>query len=148
MPSFSDIYVISEKRNREIIDLFLNEFLPIRDESADEYEFPQYSENPEVIFRKAEEALDKCVAEKNTEYSLYWQALDRRKPEHAMVFFLPDSHVIFGVSTDDAYPEFAVQLLEKMKLFLGSDLGYIGHEAAPEAISLEQFKVEINAHNP
>lgn len=148
MPSYSDIYVISEKRNRETIGLFLNEFLPTREESADEYEFPQYAEAPEVIYRKVEEALEKCIAEKNTDYGLYWRALGENKPEHAMVFFLADGNVIYGLSTDDAYPKYAAELLEKMKSFLGSELGYIGHEASPDASNLEQFKVEINAHKP
>jgi len=47
MPEYSDIYVISDKRDKNTIDLFLEHFLPKREESADEYEVPQYSENPE-----------------------------------------------------------------------------------------------------
>jgi hypothetical protein len=59
-----------------------------------------------------------------------------------------DGHVIYGLSTDDAYPEYAADLLGKMKSILDSGLGYIGHEASPDASNLEQFKVEINTHKP
>ncbi|WP_144407573.1 hypothetical protein [Gynuella sunshinyii] len=89
----------------ETIENFLNEFLALREESADEYEFPQYADNPEVIYKKADDVISKCISECNTEYSLYWRALGNRKPEHAMVFFLQDGNVIYGLSTDDAYPE-------------------------------------------
>jgi hypothetical protein len=65
-----------------------------------------------------------------------------------MVFFLADGYVIFGLSTDDAYPEYVSDLLSKMKSFLGSSLGYIGHEASPDADSIEQFKREIDLHRP
>jgi len=64
MPSYSDIYVISDKRNFETIEGFLNEFLPLREESADEYEFPKYADNPETIYREVNELLGKCIAKK------------------------------------------------------------------------------------
>lgn len=148
MPSYSDIYVISKKRDRKTIEEFLNQFLPARDETADEYEFPQYSDNPEIIFSTAEEALGKIIADPELDYRIYWRALNEAKPEHAMVFFLADGYVIFGLSTDDAYPEYVSDLLSKMKSFLGSSLGYIGHEASPDADSIEQFKREIDLHRP
>lgn len=146
MPSYSDIYVISEKRNSGTIENFLNEFLPIREETADEYEFPQYADNPEIVYRKIDETLGKCIAERNTDYGIYWQALEGKKPEHAMVFFLEDGNVIYGLSTDDAYPEYAAELLQKMKILLNSSLGYVGHEASPDSSNIEEFKVQINAH--
>ena len=148
MPSYSDIYVISERRDQKTVEEFLNEFLPNRDETADEYELPQYSESIDVIFSTAEEALYKCINERNIDYRIYWRALNEAKPEHAMVFFLADGNVIYGVSTDDAYPEYASGLLLKLKSFLGSGLGYIGHEASPDAENLEQFKREIVVHQP
>ncbi|MCT8985946.1 hypothetical protein [Shewanella phaeophyticola] len=148
MPSYSDIYVISEKRDQKTVEEFLNEFLPERDETADEYEFPQYSESSDVIFSTAKEALVKCINERDIDYRIYWRALNEAKPEHAMVFFLADGHVIYGVSTDDAYPKYAAELLLKLQSFLGSGLGYIGHEASPDAESLEEFKREIAVHQP
>ncbi len=148
MPSYSDIYVISERRDLKTIDGFLNQFLPDRDETADEYEFPQYSDNPEIIFGSVEEALRKSINDCKLDYRIYWRALNAAKPEHAMVFFLSDGYVIYGLSTDDAYPEYALDLLSKMKSFLGSGLGYVGHEASPDAENIEQFKREISVHQP
>jgi len=130
------------------MEQFLNEFLPSREEAADEYEFPQYADSPEVTFRSADEALDKCIAEQGTDYGIYWRALGNAKPEHAMLFFLEDGHVIYGLSTDDSYPEYATELLNKMKSFLNSSLGYIGHEASPDVSNIDEFKVQINVHKP
>ncbi len=148
MPSYSDIYVISERRDSNSVEEFLNEFLPCRDEAANEYEFPQYSGNAEIIFSSVEDALNKCIDEPDLDYRIYWRALSEKKPEHAMVFFLADGYVIYGLSTDDAYPEYVSELLSKLQSFLGSTLGYIGHEASPDAESLEQFKREIGVHQP
>jgi len=46
------------------VELFLNHFLPEREESADEYEFPQYSDSPRVVYTKSEDALKECIAKK------------------------------------------------------------------------------------
>lgn len=146
MPSYSDIYVISDKRDRKSVDEFLNEFLPCREEAADEYEFPQYSEGAEIVFCTADDALNKCVNEPGLDYRMYWRALGEKKPEHAMVFFLADGYVIYGLSTNDADPEYASELLSKMQSFLGSTFGYIGHEAPPDAKSLVQFKRELRLY--
>ena len=49
MPEYSDIYIITEKRDKAIVESFLQHFLPEREESAEEYEIPQYSENPKIL---------------------------------------------------------------------------------------------------
>jgi len=63
-----------------------------------------------------------------------------------MIFFLKDGHVIYGLSTDDSHPEYALELLNKMKAHIGSTLGYIGHEASPDASDIEEFKAQIEIH--
>ena len=49
MPEYSDIYVISNKRTKEVALSFLDSFIPNREESADDYHIPQFSENKMVI---------------------------------------------------------------------------------------------------
>ena len=146
VPAYLDIYVISEARDRETIDGFLHEFLPAREVAADEFEFPQFAEVPEVVHSGANEALEQCLAEPNIEYRMDWRARDGGRPEHATVLFLEDGHLIYGLSTDEADPQFAAELLTKLKAFVGSDLGYIGHEASPDASGLAEFKEQIARH--
>lgn len=122
MPYYSGIYVISEKRDRNTIESFLNEFLPDREESASEYEFPQYSDAPEITYREAAEVIGKCINDRGTDYRLYWRTLGRAKPE------------------------FASELLQKLKLFLRSNYGYIGHEASTNADKLSDFMRHISEY--
>lgn len=148
MPEYSDIYVISEERDTEVISDFLDHFLSQREDSADEYEFPQYSDDPSVIYKKDSEILARCVEDKTAEYGIYWRAIDNQKPEHAMVFFLRDGNVIYGLSTDASDQQYAHQLLTELKELLGSKLGYIGHEASPNVESIDEFKIQIEVHTP
>jgi len=148
MPDYSDIYVISSLRDPQTVNKFLNHFLPKRRESADEYEVPQYSETPSIIYKKANDLIEYCACNKSEEHSIYWMAMGGGKPEHGMVFYLQDSNVIYGLSTDASDQDYAKQLLNEMKVFFDSDFGYIGHEAAPDASSLMEFKEQINAHKP
>ena len=70
MPEYSDIYIISEKRDRSVIENFLDRFLPQREESADEYEIPQYSDNPESIFTEASDLIEYCAKNRGMEHSI------------------------------------------------------------------------------
>lgn len=148
MPEYLDIYVISDIRDENKVEAFLDFFFPEREESADEYEVPQFSESPDVVYSKAEDLVKYCSANENTEHAIYWRALNQRKPEHGMVFYLKDGHVIYGLSTDASDSFFAKELLVKLKANLGSNLGYIGHEASPYAENLNEFKQAIERHRP
>ena len=143
MPSYFDIYVITNERNRQTVARFLEHFAPLRSETADDYPYPQYSDVPEIVYQDIEQVLNRCCNHANVDYRLYWKAKGNAKPEHAMVFFLADGHVIFGLSTDDSYPQYAAELLQDLKRFLGSELGYIGHEASPDVDNLLEFQQEI-----
>jgi hypothetical protein len=148
MPEYSDIYVISEKRDSETVTKFLNHFLPEREESADEYEIPQYSDSPELILTKANELVEYCCNNKSTEHAIYWRGLNQRKPEHGMIFYLQDGNVIYGLSTDASDSKFANELLLNLKEHVGTNLGYIGHEASPDVDDLNEFKQQIAIHKP
>lgn len=148
MPEYSDIYVISNKRNREALFSFLDEFVPEREESCDEYLIPEFSENPIHIYQKADKVIDWCVSNKNEPYSVYWRSKSETKPEHAMVFYLKDGYVIYGLSTDAAFEEYAIELLNKLKIFIGSEVGYIAHEASPNCECYEEFENECRVWQP
>lgn len=148
MPEYSDIYAISDRRDEKTVEKFLNCFLPEREESADEYEIPQFSESPDIVYTKAEDLIKYCSTNENTEHAIYWRALNQRKPEYGMVFYLKDGNVIYGLSTDASESTFAEELLVRLKSHLGSSLGYIGHEASPDAENLNEFKQAVDSHQP
>ena len=146
MPEYSDIYVISDKRDRKTIDKFLRDFIPNREECADEYEIPQFSAKPVIVFKKADELIDYCEKNKNTEHAIYWRSIKGSRPEYGMVFYLSDGYVIYGLSTDATNQKYAMNLLEEMKEYFGSGHGYIGHEASPDVDSYTAFLKQEAAH--
>ncbi len=146
MPEYSDIYVISDKRDGKTIEKFLQDFLPNREESADEYEVPQFTDKPEVIYKKDRDLIQHCEKNKNIEHAIYWRATNGSKPEHGMVFYLSDGFVIYGLSTDAANQEFAAELLIEMKKYLNTAHGYIAHEASPDVENYSGFLQQEVAH--
>ncbi len=147
MPEYADIYVISHKRDLDTLEGFLNRFVPQREESADDYYLPQYADDPDAVFEHASELIEYCAKNKTVRYAIYWRALDDRKPEHCMVFFLEDGNLIYGLSTDAADQSSAEKLLGELKDYLDTDAGYIGHEASPEADNLTEFLAQVEIHS-
>ena len=64
MGQFADIYVAVKTRSKQQGINFLNHFLPNRVESADEYEFPQYSSNSEIEFDSVNDLMNHLETEK------------------------------------------------------------------------------------
>ncbi|VUD46198.1 hypothetical protein TDB9533_00775 [Thalassocella blandensis] len=112
--------MISKKRDKETLFKFLERFIPIREESSDEYLIPQYSEHPKHVFTEADKVIDWCVANAHAEYCIYWRNASGGKPEHANVFYLKDGYVIYGLATDASYAEYGQELLQKVLEFLGA----------------------------
>lgn len=147
MPEYADIYVISQKRDEATIFGFLNLFLPARKEYTDEYEIPQYSDSPVLMFDTAKKLIEYCCVNKSEAHTIYWNALEEKKPEHGMVFFLSDGNVIYGLSNDARNRALTKKLLDKAKDYLGSDLGYVGHEASPDCDDFDSFVEQTKIHS-
>lgn len=146
MPEYLDIYVISADRTAESARRFLDELLPERQESADEYEIPQYSTNGDAVLGSDTEVVEYCCAHSEVDYRIYWRSLKNFKPGHAMAFYLRDGSVIYGLSTDAGEPELAKSLLRKLKTSLNSEHGYIAWESSPDMGSYEEFLTEVEKH--
>jgi hypothetical protein len=147
LPEYLDVYVISSDRNAHSAFRFLDRFLPERQESAEEYEIPQYSNPSEAVLKTDKEIVGYCCENKNVDYRIYWRNSTDSKPEHAMVFFLRDGSVIYGLSTDASAPEYAKTLLSKLKTELNTNYGYIVWESSPDADTFEDFLAEAEKHN-
>lgn len=146
MPEYSDIYVLSRDRSESGVYAFLDQFIPVREETAEEYEYPQFSESSREIYYSADDIVSKCSKEATSEYCLYWRANKNVRPEHATVIYLKDGCIAFGLSTDASDRKYAVDLLAEMKAFLRSSLGYIGHEGSPDFETFEDFDLQVKIH--
>lgn len=145
MGYLADIYVIKESRSSKLGIDFLNHFLPQREESADEYLIPQYSDDPIQEFDNAMDVM--IFMESNPDYSqsLYWRNLDDNSLNiHGMIFYTEDGNMIFGISRNadmsgNLNTENEDKCLQEMKKYFNAELGYIHYENPP-ANTLAEFR--------
>jgi hypothetical protein len=152
MGYLADIYVIQKSRSKTKGIDFLKHFLPMREESADEYFIPQYSENPIIEFDNADDLM--TYLESNPEYSqsIYWRNTDESNPnKHGMIFYTKDGNMIFGISRNadmsgNLKTENEDECLKEMKDFFNTELGYINYENPP-ADTYDEFVEIVNQIN-
>ena len=137
MGYLADIYVIQKSRSKTKGIDFLNHFLPLREESADEYLIPQYSDEPIQDFDSADELM--TFFESNCEFSqsIYWRNLDESNPnKHGMIFYTKDGNMIFGISRNaemsgNLNTDNEDECLNEMKKYFNTEIGYIHYENPP-----------------
>ncbi len=137
---YADIYVLTESRTAEVVQSFLDTFLPKREEQADEYELPLNADNPVAILQSAQEVIDHCVAHPFEKHAIYWRNTVEAEPIIAMIFFTDDGKLILGLSVDDESLE--REFFQRLKRFAQSETGYITYENPPP-LNSEEFLKEI-----
>lgn len=145
---FADCYILSNNRNKTFILNFLENFLPVREESADEYEVPQYGEKTDMIFSSALELIDFLIENPQESYAIYWRNLDKSDLSHAMCFFTNDGNIILGISTKTKYPNTEIEdnVFKKMQDYLSSEEGYITYEEPAPKNAAEFRKIIKTKH--
>ncbi len=150
MSGFADIYVIKKTRSKNLGVEFLERFLPHREESSDEYFYPQYADKKEIEFQNVELLMDFLENTPNAEYAVYWRNLDSNNiNRHGMLFYTRDSYMIFGISRspkDFSDTKVEEKCLTEMKNFLKTDEGYFTYEFPPE-ITHSEFVQLVNEYN-
>lgn len=108
---------------------------------ADEYEIPQYSDSPFIVYKTANEIIE--FMEKNIEYryGLYWRSKKESEPKYAMVFYTTDGEMILGLSVY-SFDDMAEHFLKKLKEFSDSKFGYYIAESPPFETA-EEFRKSI-----
>ncbi|MDB5348119.1 MAG: hypothetical protein JWP89_6496 [Schlesneria sp.] len=142
MPEYADVYAIGGERAERAITGFLDCFLPSRAESADEYEIPQYSNSPTIVYRKASDLIRHCCTNQEEVHAIYWRS--NEQPEHAMVFFLADGGVILGISTPAGNSERVDEIASDLERYIGSDNIFITYEDTPPE-STQEFYALLNS---
>jgi hypothetical protein len=122
------VYVLSPVRSAKAAERFLETFAPQREQSADDYEFPEYAEQPQLVVKSAREAIQHCEWHPSEAHSIYFRNLGDG-PAHVMLFFTSDGALIFGLSVVEREDEW----FSRLKEFATSNVGYITFEAAPAA---------------
>lgn len=144
-----DIYLIQKSRSKSMGVDFLNAFLPFREESADEYLIPKYSDNPIAEFDNAEDLMTFLEFNPECTQSIYWRNTDENNPnKHGMIFYSKDGNMIFGISRNadmsgNLNTESEDECLKEMKEFFKSEIAYIDYENPP-ADSYTEFVEIVN----
>ena len=123
-----EIYVLCEERQKKVLLKFLEIMLPNRRELADEYCYPEYVEEPEIVFDDYMELI--AVLERNQleSYSIYWDNIDSSEVKSAMAFFTEDASLMLGlfVALDSAE-----KYLSKMSDLVGGKFGLVNSDSPP-----------------
>lgn len=145
---YADCYVLSETRTSAFIFSFLDRFLPNRQESADEYEVPQYSDTPKVLFKTAVELIDYLTINKHEVHTIYWSNVDKADVKGAMCFFTNTGQLIIGIYCDTMYPDTTIEdkVLADLKSFCGNSNGYITYEE-PATHDTTKFLERVKSAN-
>lgn len=131
MPEYADIYSLHMRRDRVTIDLFLELFMPLREETTDEYGIPPFAEKPTLTFPSSSELLEYCCSHLEQEHLIIWRSIGGARPEFGDVSFLSDGSMVLGLSTDSADQDLADRLCHRLSEMSGSVCSYITHEDLP-----------------
>ncbi len=145
---YADCYVLSEKRTSAFIHSFLDTFLQNRQESANEYEIPQYADKPEIVFKTAVELIDYLSLNKDEVHTIYWSNKDKTDIKGAMCFFTNNGHLILGISCDTMFPDTTIEdnIFADLKEFCGNSNGYITYEE-PATHDANKFIERVKSAN-
>ncbi len=142
-----DLYVLTSERSTAVAKQFINNWLVDFNESASEYEFPQYSVKPTVIFSSVVELIEKLIANPNEPHSIYWSNPKQETLRSGMLFFTNDGAMIAGVTlAEDDVLEIAHYLQELGKT-VGGQFGYTTFEEPPPE-TIGEFIDKVKASSP
>lgn len=123
----SEIYVLCRERTQRVVNEFLSDFLPDRVEVADEYELPQFSEEPEDVYGDVSQVIERLVQNVGLEYRIYWDRASEGDPHQAMLFFNSDGSLIAGFATASD----PTRSLAEAAARTGARFGYATSEESP-----------------
>lgn len=139
MPYYADCYVLVHSRNPALVEQFLERYLPgSRQETADEYEIPQYADEPRMIFRNASKLMDYLKEQPNEVQCIYWSSLDATNTTHVSVHYTSDGAMIFGVAVPAKTEEKSI--LNDLMRWVDTTVGYITYEEPPPDPTAEFIK--------
>lgn len=150
MGYLADIYIIKKTRSKKTGLDFINHFLPEREESATVYEYPRFGKTVELVFNKAEELMTYLENNPISHHCIYWRSINKDNlNRHGMIFYTPDSYMIFGISrnhrdfNDKRNEE---ECFEELKRYFETEDGYITYECPPED-TYRKFMEVVKSYN-
>ncbi len=133
------IYGLLNDRSKTTALAFLDRYMPDREQSAAEYEFPRFSRPPDFLLFDYLDVLDYLEEHLRTPYALYLRNTKCDiSPINAMFFFTSDEHVIYGLDVLDREYE---QWREEMRKIVLPETICVCWEAFPPETKLEYLEM-------
>lgn len=148
--NFADCYVLTNNRTKTFIHSFLHTFLPNRQEVTKQYQIPQFSENPILILRSAEDFIDYLEENETERHAIYWLNKEAATLRGAMCIFTSDGKVIVGVYCETRRPDTTIEnhFLKRLMEFSNSKNGLIEYEQpAPQDTAAFLERLKMQTHN-
>ncbi|WHI53283.1 hypothetical protein P3339_11180 [Microbulbifer sp. MLAF003] len=123
-----EIYVLCKERTKKLVLRFLDELLPSREEVAEDYPYPEYSDEPECVYDTSDELLQVLEKDESASYSVYWDGTGNSVVKSAMSFFTEDGCMIAGITVPADGSE---SWLNKLSELVGGEYGYVGFDSPP-----------------
>ncbi|SFQ59924.1 hypothetical protein [Flavobacterium akiainvivens] len=140
MPQYIDQYHLVYSRRYNTAIVFLDRFMPNREQESDAFSLPQYADVAEREFSNEHELMKALETDTASDYCLYWRNSDPESPiHHTMVLYTTDGATIFGFSTPGSDPETDADALlyyNECKKLLNPAMGCMTvEERAPDSVS-------------
>jgi len=131
MGEYADIYAIVDERTVKSINALLDEFLPERQVWEEEWSIREYPYEPFKLFTDVDEVLRYCCEYKHVTQYVRWRHIRTHVPQFAVVNFLIDGHVIFGVSTPSEHLHRVKEISRQLAEFSADSRVILAYETSP-----------------
>lgn len=127
-----DVYVLTRERSLGMASRFIDRFAHNMEEGAEEYEFPQYADAPEIVYATATDLIARLVSEPRESHSVYWRPSDAdARVSGAMLFFTTDNAMIVGVTVETEDVEELKTSLTELAEHMDASVGCVLWETPP-----------------
>jgi hypothetical protein len=103
------VNVLLEDWTSEAFTRILDHFIPNRAETAEDFEFPQFSEEPEFLTTSSLEVVKRLEGRTGETYQLVWRNTSNASPGVIAAYFLEDGEVAISLAMVASSPEEALE---------------------------------------
>ncbi|MBD0377406.1 MAG: hypothetical protein ICV51_17475 [Flavisolibacter sp.] len=128
----------------------MDTFLLNRQEYADAYEIPQFSDHPTIVFNSANELMEYLEQNKKEPHAIYWYSEEEAQLRGAMCLFTSDGQIILGLTCETLYPDTTIErsYLKSLMDLCSSAQGLIEYKTpAPRDTGEFLQRIAAQAHN-
>lgn len=106
----------------------MDSFAENRTNTAEDFPFPEYVDEPDIIYTADTEVMTVLEKQPSESYSLYWDTTNESDIKNAMLFYTEDGELIAGFAVKDSDHE---KWISKLAKVVNGAYGYVSFENVP-----------------